>query len=38
LTTAANLFQQQKRITNYQEVIDLIQKIKIPDLLKKSGI
>jgi tetratricopeptide (TPR) repeat protein len=27
LKTAANLFQQQKRITNYQEVIDLIKKI-----------
>ncbi len=38
LTTAANLFKEQKRITNYQEVIDLIQKIKIPDFLKKSGI
>ena len=29
LKTAAKLFQQQKRITNYQNVIDLIQKIKI---------
>jgi len=38
LTTAANLFKEQKRISNYQEVIDLIQKIKIPDFLKKSGI
>jgi len=38
LTTAANLFKEQKRITNYQEVIDLIQKIKIPDFFKKSGI
>ena len=38
LKTAANLFKEQKRITNYQEVIDLIQKIKIPDFLKKSGI
>jgi tetratricopeptide (TPR) repeat protein len=27
LKTAANLFQQQKRISNYQEVIDLIEKI-----------
>ena len=27
LKTAANLFQQQKRIINYQEVIDLIEKI-----------
>ncbi|WP_016950351.1 tetratricopeptide repeat protein [Anabaena sp. PCC 7108] len=27
LKTAANLFQQQRRITNYQEVIELIQKI-----------
>ena len=38
LKTAAKLFQQQKRITNYQEVIDLIQKIQIPDFSKKSGI
>ena len=38
LTTAANLFKEQKRISNYQEVIDLIQKIKIPDFFKKSGI
>ena len=38
LTTAANLFKEQKRISNYQEVIELIQKIKIPDFLKKSGI
>jgi hypothetical protein len=27
LTTAANLFKEQKRISNYQEVIDLIEKI-----------
>ena len=36
--TAANLFQQQKRITNYQEVINLIKKIVIPDFLEKSEI
>jgi hypothetical protein len=27
LKTAANLFKEQKRIINYQEVIDLIEKI-----------
>jgi len=35
LKVAANLFQKQKRISNYQEVIDLINKL--PDLSKKSG-
>ena len=36
LNTAANLFQKQKRISNYQEIIDLINKL--PDLSKKSGM
>jgi tetratricopeptide (TPR) repeat protein len=35
LKVAANLFQKQKRISNYQEVIDLINKL--PDLSRKSG-
>ena len=35
LNTAANLFQKQKRISNYQEVIDIINKL--PEFSKQSG-
>lgn len=35
LNTAANLFQKQRRISNYQEVIDLLNKL--PEFSKKSG-
>lgn len=35
LNTAANLFQKQKRISNYQEIIDLLNQL--PEFSKKSG-